>query len=92
MASNVRSMRDEVSEQASTITKDLQEAGNAARRMAAERAEALRESASEYLDEGRARFRELGETVQHRVQDQPIQSLLIAAAAGFLLGALWVRR
>jgi ElaB/YqjD/DUF883 family membrane-anchored ribosome-binding protein len=85
-------MRDDIAEHASTISKDLQEAGKAARQMATDRADALRETANEYLDEGRVRMRELSDTVQHRVQQQPIQSLLIAAAAGFLLGALWVRR
>jgi ElaB/YqjD/DUF883 family membrane-anchored ribosome-binding protein len=92
MATNVRSMQGDVSERTSTITKNLQEVGDSARRMATDQVEALRETASEYLDQGRARVRELGDTVQHRVQEQPIQSILIAAAAGFLLGVLWVRR
>jgi ElaB/YqjD/DUF883 family membrane-anchored ribosome-binding protein len=92
MANTVRSKRDEVMEQASSMAKDLQDVGGAARRMATDSAEALRESANEYMDQGRARVRELSETVQHKVQDQPMTSVLIATAVGFLLGVLWVRR
>jgi ElaB/YqjD/DUF883 family membrane-anchored ribosome-binding protein len=89
---NTTQSRQDMSDQASAMAKDLQEMGENARRMAAERAEMLRETANEYLDEGRARMRELGDTVQHRVQEQPMASILIATAIGFLLGAIWVRR
>jgi ElaB/YqjD/DUF883 family membrane-anchored ribosome-binding protein len=92
MASSVRSKRDDVAEQASTIAKDLQEVGHVTRRMANDGVEALRETANQYLDEGRHRVRELSETMQHRVQDQPMKSVLVAAAVGFVLGVLWVRR
>jgi ElaB/YqjD/DUF883 family membrane-anchored ribosome-binding protein len=92
MANTVRSMRDDVSEQASTLAKDFQEAGATAKRMAGDSVEALRETANEYLDEGRARVRELGDTVQTRIQEQPMTSILVATAVGFLLGVLWVRR
>jgi ElaB/YqjD/DUF883 family membrane-anchored ribosome-binding protein len=92
MASSVRAKREDVAEQASMIAKDLQEVGNATRRMATDSVDAIRETANQYLDEGRNRVRELGETVQHRVQDQPMTSILVATAVGFLLGVLWVRR
>jgi len=92
MASTATTKREEISEQAASIGKDLQEAGRDAQRMAADRMEALRETATEYMDQGRNRVRELGETVQHRVQEQPLKSVLIAAAVGFLLGAICVRR
>ncbi|HEX2473246.1 MAG TPA: hypothetical protein VHK01_00785 [Lacipirellulaceae bacterium] len=92
MANTVRSKRDEVTEQMSTVAKDLQEMGASARRMAGDSVEALRDSAGEYLEEGRARVRELSDTVQTRIQEQPMTSILVATAVGFLLGVLWVRR
>jgi ElaB/YqjD/DUF883 family membrane-anchored ribosome-binding protein len=92
MANTVQSKQQDIGERASEMAKDLQEMGENARRMAAERAEMLRETANEYLDEGRVRLRELGDTVQHRVQEQPMQSILIATAVGFLLGMIFVRR
>ena len=92
MADTVQSKQQDMTEHASAMAKDLQDMGASAKRMAAERAEMLRETANEYLDEGRARMRELGDTVQQRVQDQPMTSILVATAVGFLLGVLWVRR
>jgi len=92
MANTLRTTREDVAEQASSIAENLQGAGEAARRMATENIEALRETASDYMDQGRARARELGATVQHRVQEQPMAAVLIATAVGFLLGVLWVRR
>jgi ElaB/YqjD/DUF883 family membrane-anchored ribosome-binding protein len=83
---------DDIAEKATTVAKDVQEAGREARRMAADQVEALRETASQYFDESRSRVREIGETVQHRVQEQPLASVLIATAVGFLLGVIWVRR
>jgi len=92
MASNVRSKRDEMTEQMSSVAKDLQEMGASARRVAGDSVEALRDSANEYLEEGRERVRELSDTVQTRIQEQPMTSILVATAVGFLLGVLWVRR
>ena len=60
--------------------------------MAGDSVEALRDYANEYLDEGRAKVRELGDTVSTRIQEQPMTSILVATAVGFLLGVLWVRR
>jgi ElaB/YqjD/DUF883 family membrane-anchored ribosome-binding protein len=92
MANTVRSKRADVSEQASSMANDLQEMGASARRMAGDSVEALRDTANEYLEEGRARVRELSDTVQTRIQEQPMTSILVATAVGFLLGVLWVRR
>jgi ElaB/YqjD/DUF883 family membrane-anchored ribosome-binding protein len=91
-SSNVRSMRSEAAEQASNVAKDLQEVGASAKRMASDSMETLREYANEYLDEGRAKVREISDTVSTRIQDQPMTSILVATAVGFLLGVLWVRR
>jgi ElaB/YqjD/DUF883 family membrane-anchored ribosome-binding protein len=92
MANTTRAKRDEVAEQASTIAKDLQEVGTATRQMASDSVEALRETANQYLDQGRTRVREMSDTMQTRIQEQPVKSILIATAVGFLLGVLWVRR
>ena len=92
MANTVRTKREDVTEQASTIARDLQDVGAATKRMASDSVEALRETANQYLDQGRTRVREMSDTMQHRVQEQPVKSILIASALGFLLGALWMRR
>ena len=75
-----------------TIAKDFHEVGDAAKRVATDGVEAVRDTANRYLDQGRNRARSIGESMQSKVQDQPIKSLLIASAVGFLLGAFWTRR
>jgi ElaB/YqjD/DUF883 family membrane-anchored ribosome-binding protein len=75
-----------------SMTETLQDAGATAKRMAAEGYETIRDTASEYLDMGKARAREVGENLQERVREQPIAALAVAAAAGFLVGVLLMRR
>jgi ElaB/YqjD/DUF883 family membrane-anchored ribosome-binding protein len=55
--------------------------------------ERVRETASEYWDQGRVKAEELSETIQDRVREQPVPAVLIAAGVGFLLGfACAIRR
>ena len=91
MATSTRK-REHSSDGPGTITQTLHDVGSAARHLAEERMEAIRDRAGEYVDEGRTRIRDAAENVQSRVQDQPLKSLLIAAGIGFFLGALWMRR
>ena len=70
----------------------LREAGETAKRVAAENWESLRESAGGYLEVGREKAREMGEAVQEKVRREPTKALAIATLAGFALGLLWTRR
>ena len=81
-----------VANRAATVAEDIKELGAAAKRTVADSADAVRETANEYLDQGRAKAREAGERVQQQVGEKPMTSVLLAAAMGFLLGILWVRR
>jgi ElaB/YqjD/DUF883 family membrane-anchored ribosome-binding protein len=95
MATNSHAKRhpsDRLADRAATIAKDVQEVGDAAKRVAADGVDAIRETAHQYLAEGQSRVRHLGGSIQERVQDQPVKALLIAAGIGFLLGAIWIRR
>jgi ElaB/YqjD/DUF883 family membrane-anchored ribosome-binding protein len=91
-SSTKRVVRETLADRASTIAQDFHEVGDAARRIATDSVEAMRETAHECLDEGRDRARHLGDSVQAKVQEQPVKALLIAAGLGFLLGAFWTRR
>ena len=75
-----------------TIAQDIHEIGDAAKRVAKDGVEAVRETTQQYFDQGRSRARNVGETLQSKVQEQPLKSLLVAAAVGFLVGACWIRR
>jgi ElaB/YqjD/DUF883 family membrane-anchored ribosome-binding protein len=92
---NTRQLKNEaasVAEHASTLAKDVRELGTAAKQTVTHGADALRETANDYLDQGKAKAREAGEMMQEKVGEKPITSLLVAASVGFLAGILWVRR
>jgi ElaB/YqjD/DUF883 family membrane-anchored ribosome-binding protein len=84
--------RDNPSDQAASVAKTLQDAGQAARRMATDGVEQVRETASEYWDQGRAKAEELTESLQTNVRDRPMAAILIAAGIGFLLGVACASR
>jgi ElaB/YqjD/DUF883 family membrane-anchored ribosome-binding protein len=86
-----RRQKNESAGQVSTISKDFRDVKSATRQMATDGVEALRATTDQFIDEGRARMREWGDTVASRVQDQPVKALLVAAALGFLVG-VFVRR
>jgi ElaB/YqjD/DUF883 family membrane-anchored ribosome-binding protein len=91
MASRLHN-ESEAGNKASAVVKDLQDVGAAAKRAASDGADVVRETASQVLDQGRAKAIEVGETVGAQVRDQPVKSVLIAAGLGFVLGMLWIRR
>jgi ElaB/YqjD/DUF883 family membrane-anchored ribosome-binding protein len=81
-----------IARQASVISKDLQDIGDATKKMATEGVHVLRQTAGEYVDRGRTRVREFEESIESRVKERPVKSLLVAAGIGFLMGAFFSRR
>ena len=79
-------------EKASQALHHLQEAGTEARRAAQQQFGQMRDTAGEYLKQGRVQVKEMGQAVEHQIQEQPFRSLLMAAGIGFLLGIFWPRR
>lgn len=84
--------RSAVADRAASVADDFHEVGDAARQMANHSVAAVRETAMQYLDEGRSRAQHLGDEIQSHVTERPLKSLLLAAGVGFLLGAIWTRR
>lgn len=78
-----------------TVQDAAQTVGDAAA-TAREKAEAglqgVQEMASGYLEQGREKARQIERTLEDRIRSQPVRALLVAAAAGALLGVLLVRR
>jgi len=77
---------------ASELGHDIQEFGEIAKDVAHEQVGHLRENASQFYQRGQGKVEEMERTIEEYVQEQPIKSLLIAAAAGMLLGGIWMRR
>lgn len=94
MATNSRSEdhTGRLSERAATIAKDVRRVGDATRKVAVDSADALKETARDYFDEGSTQVRHLGDRMVSQLRDQPIKAVLISAGVGFLLGAIWTRR
>jgi ElaB/YqjD/DUF883 family membrane-anchored ribosome-binding protein len=74
------------------VMEGFHDAGRAAQKLAHDGVAVARDTAADYLEQGRARVRDAGDNLQQHVQSEPMKSLLIAAAAGFFFGAIWSRR
>jgi len=72
---------DEIREQAARVGKDIRELGAVAK-----------EAATAYYEQGVEKAKDLGKTVEHRIRENPLQSVCIAVGVGFLAGFLIGRR
>jgi ElaB/YqjD/DUF883 family membrane-anchored ribosome-binding protein len=76
---------------ASQVGENLRNVGSQLRDTATEQYSQLRDQASDYYEQGRQRAMEMEQGLEQYVQEKPIQSLLMAAGVGLLLGILWKR-
>jgi ElaB/YqjD/DUF883 family membrane-anchored ribosome-binding protein len=81
----------QLKETAQQVQQNLRELGSQARTAATQQYEHLRQQANDYYAQGRERATEMEQTLEQYVQEKPLQSLLIAAGVGMLLGVLWRR-
>jgi len=78
--------------QAKKVAQDVSKMGSIARDVAQEEFEHLRESASEYKDQGRDKVQQVERTIEQFIRERPLKTVLIAAGVGLLLGRFWMRR
>jgi len=88
---NAGSATDDFKGKASEVGKNLRDMTGHIGEVAREQYEGLRDRASDYYEQGREKAKEWQDSVEHYIYDKPMQSLLIAAGVGVLLG-LWLRR
>ena len=81
----------DLKEAAAQVGQNLRDLGSQVRDTATQQYEQLREQATDYYQQGRERAMEMEQSLEQYVQEKPIQSLLIAAGVGMLLGMLWKR-
>jgi ElaB/YqjD/DUF883 family membrane-anchored ribosome-binding protein len=79
-------------EQAHRLGEQAQQWQESATKMAQDTYSNVRDSASEYIQQGRERAMQLEESVETFIHDQPLKSILIAAGIGFACGFLLMRR
>ena len=83
---------DAVRDKAQQAKENLRDLGNQVRDAATDKYNQFSEQAKGYYSQGREVAQEFEHNLESYVQDKPIQSLLIAAGVGLLLGVLWKRR
>ena len=92
MSQSGEGMAQQLGEKASQVQEKLRSMGSQVRDTAQETASQLRDRASEYYEYGRERAREWEQDLEGFVRERPIQSVLIAAGLGMVLGFLWRNR
>lgn len=83
---------DQISQKAANLQDKLRSVGSQMRDVAQEKTSQLRDKATEYYEHGRERAREWEQDLESYVREKPIQSVLIAAGVGLVLGFLWRHR
>ena len=94
--------RDQVRDRGAQVQERAQEMGAQVRDWAQEKGSQIKEGAQEAMqqvgtsvsqlaDRGRETMGQLGEGLEDRIRSKPLQSVLIAAGVGMLLGLIWKR-
>jgi ElaB/YqjD/DUF883 family membrane-anchored ribosome-binding protein len=78
-------------EQAQQVGENLRDLGGQVRDAAREKYSQLSDQAQQYYEQGRQMAHEWEEGLESYIQEKPLQSVLIAAGIGVLLGLLWKR-
>ena len=79
-------------EKAAVLGHDVQELGKITKDLAQDTMGLLSENATGYYQQGMQQARKWEEGLEGRIRKNPIQSLLIAAGVGVILGAIWKSR
>jgi len=80
-----------LAEKATQVGQNIRELGQQTRDVATQKYEQLRGQAEDYYQQGRERAMEWEQSLEQYVHEKPLQSILIAAGVGVLLGLLWKR-
>ena len=82
----------ELQERLADLEQDIRALGGAARTVAQQRLHESSERAASFCQQQREKAEQIGRSVEDSVRSQPLRAVLVAAGAGFVLGALWMRR
>jgi ElaB/YqjD/DUF883 family membrane-anchored ribosome-binding protein len=90
--SHLKEQRAHLRENASELGHNVQEIGRLTRDIAQETMGMIKENAGEVYHQGVERAKGMEKDLEKRIQDKPLQSLLIALGLGFIVGWLFHRR
>ena len=74
------------------VQRHLAEAGNAARDVAQEKLNQVRDVASDYYEQGKEKAKQVNDTTVEFIKEQPFTSVMIAAGIGLLAGLFLSRK
>jgi ElaB/YqjD/DUF883 family membrane-anchored ribosome-binding protein len=80
-----------LTEKATQVTQSLKDMGQQAKQQATEQYEHLRGQAEDYYQQGKERAQEWEQSLESYVREKPVQSLMIAAGVGVVIGLLLKR-
>jgi ElaB/YqjD/DUF883 family membrane-anchored ribosome-binding protein len=84
-------MQERAQEMGTQVRDWAQEKGSQIKEGAQEVMQQAGESASQLAHKGRETMEQFGEGLEDRIRSKPLQSVLIAAGVGMLLGLIWKR-
>jgi ElaB/YqjD/DUF883 family membrane-anchored ribosome-binding protein len=90
--SAARRMRRVAEQERDGLMHTVQKMRNEAVGAVKDRYDDLRDTASDYIDEGRSRMKSMERQFESRVKERPVATVLIALGAGFVAGLLYSRR
>jgi ElaB/YqjD/DUF883 family membrane-anchored ribosome-binding protein len=85
-------MRNTAEEEGNGMMHTFQQMGGEAIDAVKDGYEGVRNTAQEYVDQGRARVGSLEQSFERQVQQRPVSSIFAALGVGFLAGLLFCRR
>jgi ElaB/YqjD/DUF883 family membrane-anchored ribosome-binding protein len=80
-----------LTDKAAEVGQNLRDLGGQVRDQAREKYQQFSEQAQDYYGQGREMAQQWEQGLESHIQEKPLQSLLIAAGIGMLLGILWKR-
>jgi ElaB/YqjD/DUF883 family membrane-anchored ribosome-binding protein len=84
-------MREQNRDRGAQVQERAQEMGSQVKEGAQEAMQQVGASASQIAEMGRDTMNEFEEGLEDRIRSKPLQSVLIAAGVGMLLGLIWKR-
>jgi ElaB/YqjD/DUF883 family membrane-anchored ribosome-binding protein len=92
MSTDVKATCEGIAGRAAAVAADFEEVRSAANRLAEDSVDAVRQTASDFVAEGRSQVRGARHGIERAICERPVKIVLLAAAAGFVLGVFWRRR
>ena len=83
---------EEFSKHAEQLRVKASELGDVTKDLASDTFDYISKNAGEYYKQGVDGARKMEKTIEGKIKDKPLQSVLVAAGIGLVLGALWKSR